>query len=244
MDGLKDVDILVHTAARVHIMKDKALDPLSEFRKVNALGSANLARQAAKSGVKRLIYLSSVKVNGESSFLSNPFKPSDLPEPIGPYAVYMAEGEFELMQIASETDLEIVVIRLPLVYGPGVSANLGLLISAINRGLPLPLKLITENLRSMVSIYNLIDFILFCFDKENAKNEIFMISDGQDLSTAKLVEKITQALGKKNIMFPFPVLLLKQIGFILGKKDFFDRLTENLQVDISKNLYARLATSF
>ena len=235
MDALAGVDVIVHTAARVHVMAERSLDPIAEFRRVNVLGSVNLARQAAKSGVKRFIYLSSVKVNGEASVLGGALEASDSPRPLGAYAVSKSEAEVELLRVGVETGLEIVIVRPPLVYGPGVKANFALLIRAIQMRVPLPFGMISDNRRSMVSLDNLVDFIIVCLENPAASNEIFMISDGHDLSTAELVMRISKALGKKTILLPVPVSLLKKIALICGKKDFMERLTGNLQVDISKN---------
>jgi nucleoside-diphosphate-sugar epimerase len=237
MDGLVGVDVIVHTAARVHVMDEQSLDPLAEFRRVNVLGSVNLARQASRAGVKRFIYLSSVKVNGEVSASGCSFEASDPPRPLGAYAVSKSEAEVELLRVATETGLEVVIIRPPLVYGPGVKANFALLIRTIRMGVPLPFGKVTENRRSMVSLDNLVDFVTVCLDNLAASNEIFMISDGHDISTADLITRISKALGKKVFLIPIPVSFLGKIAFIFGKKDFMERLTGNLQVDIDKNIY-------
>lgn len=236
MDGLEGVEVVVHTAARVHVMDERSLDPIAEFRRVNVLGSVNLARQAARSGVKRFIYLSSVKVNGELSSVGCSLKASDTPRPLGAYAISKSEAEIELLEVASETGLEVVIIRPPLIYGPGVKANFALLIRAIRMGIPLPFGMITTNRRSMVSIYNLIDFVTVCLEHPAARNEIFMISDGHDVSTADLVARISNVLGKNIILIPVPVFLLAKIALIFGKQGFMERLTGNLQVDINKNV--------
>ena len=236
MDGLEGVEVVVHTAARVHVMDERSLDPIAEFRRVNVLGSVNLARQAARSGVKRFIYLSSVKVNGELSSVGCSLKASDTPRPLGAYAISKSEAELELLEVASETDLEVVIIRPPLVYGPGVKANFALLIRAIRMGIPLPFGMITANRRSMVSLYNLIDFVTVCLEHPAARNETFMISDGHDVSTADLVARISNVLGKNVILIPVPVFLLAKIALIFGKQGFMERLTGNLQVDINKNV--------
>jgi UDP-glucose 4-epimerase len=235
LDGLEGVDIVVHTAARVHVMDERSVDPIAEFRRVNVLGSVNLARQAARSGVKRFVYLSSVKVNGELSAVGCSLKASDTPRPLGAYAISKLEAELELLEVALETDLEVVIIRPPLVYGPGVKANFALLIRAIRMGIPLPFGMITANRRSMVSLYNLIDFVTVCLEHPAARNETFMISDGHDVSTADLVVRISNALGKNIILIPVPVSLLAKIALIFGKQGFMERLTGNLQVDINKN---------
>lgn len=235
MNALAGIDVIVHTAARVHVMNERSLDPIAEFRRVNVLGSVNLARQAAISGVKRFIYLSSVKVNGEASVVGRALEASDSPRPFGAYAVSKLEAEVELLRVASETGLEVVIVRPPLVYGPGVKANFALLMRAIQMRVPLPFGMVGDNRRSMVSLDNLIDFIVVCLEHPAASNEIFMVSDGHDLSTAELVHRISKASGKKTILLPVPVPLLKKIALIFGKKDFMERLTGSLQVDIRKN---------
>ena len=235
MRGLKGVDVVVHTAARVHVMDEQSSDPITEFRSVNVHGSANLARQAARSGVKRLIYLSSVKVNGESSTEGYSLKASDTPSPLGAYAISKSEAELELLEVALETGLEVVIIRPPLIYGKGVKANFASLIHAIRKGIPLPFGMVTNNRRSLVSLDNLIDFIEVCLEHTAAGNETFMISDGQDISTADLVKQIGNALCKKIILIPVPVFLLNKVALIFGKQELMERLTGNLQVDINKN---------
>lgn len=234
-EALSDVDVVVHTAARVHVMDERSSDPITEFRRVNVSATVNLARQAVEAGVSRFIYLSSVKVNGESSSLGFPLKASDSTMPVGPYAISKAEAEVKLLDIASKTGLEVVIIRPPLIYGKGVKANFSLLIRAIRAGLPLPFGRVFENRRSMVSLANLVDFIFLCLDSRNAINQIFMISDGEDVSTGDLILRINKILGRNSHLFPVPVSLLEKIALIFGKKDYMERLTGNLQVDINKN---------
>ena len=234
--ALDGVDSIVHTAARVHVMDEKSLDPIAEFRRINVSGTVNLARQAAEAGVRRFIYLSSVKVSGESSESGCAIEASDPTSPRGPYAISKNEAEIELIRIAEETDLEIVIIRPPLIYGPGVKANLALLIRLIKFGLPLPFGNMSSNLRSLVSLDNLVDFIVVCLKKQKAANEIFMISDGEDVSTADLVRRIAKIMNKNCYLIPLPIGLLHDVARFLGNDEFLGRLTGNLQVDITKNL--------
>jgi nucleoside-diphosphate-sugar epimerase len=234
-EALRDVGVVVHTAARVHVMDEKESDPLAAFRRVNVLATVNLARQAVEAGVSRFIYLSSVKVNGESSSFGVPLKASDSSMPVGPYATSKREAEVALLDIASETGLEVVIIRPPLVYGMGVKANFALLIRAIKAGVPLPFGRVFENRRSMVSLTNLVDFIVLCLDSPNAVNQIFMVSDGDDTSTADLIMRIANTIGRNYYLVPVSVSVLEKMALIFGKKDLMGRLTGNLQVDINKN---------
>ncbi len=234
-EALHGVSEVIHTAARVHLIKDLSPDPLSDFRRVNVSATVRLARQAAQAGVRRFIFLSTVKVVGESSSFGRPLKASDPSKPSDPYAISKAEAESELLKIASETDLEVVIIRPPLVYGSGVKANFSLLVNAIKMRLPLPFGLITQNRRSMVSLQNLVDFIFLCLKAPKAKNQIFMISDGEDVSTADLTMRIAKSLGFKSYLIPIPIPVLQNLAFIFGLKSSMARLSGSLQVDINKN---------
>ena len=180
--ALSGVDAVVHLAARVHVMREPAADPLAEFRRVNVAASLKLARQAVAAGVRRFVYLSSVKVNGESGTYTE----AHTPAPEDAYGISKHEAEVGLRQIADETGLEVVIIRPPLVYGPGVRANFRSLMRAVARGIPLPLGAI-DNRRSLVASDNLADFIVACLDHAAARNETFLVSDGEDLSTTDLV---------------------------------------------------------
>ncbi|MDD2661790.1 MAG: NAD-dependent epimerase/dehydratase family protein, partial [Methylococcales bacterium] len=184
--ALSGIYTVLHCAARVHVMADTAQDPLSEFRKVNVDGTLNLARQASAARVKRYIFISSVKVNGESTQPGHPFTEADMANPQDPYAISKFEAEQGLRQIAAATGMEVVIIRPPLVYGPGVKANFAALMRAVQRGWPLPLGAV-HNLRSLVALDNLVDFILTCATHPNAANQTFLVSDGHDLSTTELV---------------------------------------------------------
>jgi len=232
-EALDGIDVVVHLAARVHVMDDLADDPLAEFRKVNTAGTLNLARQAAAAGVKRFIFISSIKVNGELTTLNHPFSPDDTFIPDDPYGVSKYEAEQGLMAIAEETGMEVVIIRPPLVYGPGVKANFRLLMKWVKRGVPLPLGAV-HNKRSFVALDNLVSFIIHCMDHPRAANEVFLISDGEDVSTTELLEKMARAFGKRSFLLPVPVGLMTFVAGLLGKRDVADRLFGSLQVDSSK----------
>jgi len=231
--ALTDVNSVVHLAARVHVMQETDADPLAAFRAVNTQGTINLARQAVSAGVKRFIYLSSIKVNGEKT-TDSPFYADDQPEPQDPYAISKFEAEQQLLALGKETGLEVVIIRPPLVYGPGVKGNFSRLIKLVDKSLPLPLAGI-NNIRSLVNIQNLCSLIQTCLVHPKAPGEIFLVSDGQDLSTSELFEHIAQALRKKNRLFYLPAGLIKFVTYMLGRKAEYERLFDSLQVDISKN---------
>ena len=231
--ALAGVAAVVHAAARVHVMDDTAADPLTEFRRVNVEGTLNLARQAAAAGVKRFVFVSSVKVNGEATKLGVPFSADDIPAPLDPYGVSKMEAEQGLRQIAAQTGMEVVIIRPPLVYGPGVKANFAALMRAVQRGWPLPLGAV-HNQRSLVALSNLVDFIVTCLSHPQAANQTFLVSDGQDLSTTELVRGMAQAAGVPARLLPVPVWALQAGATLLRKGDAVQRLCGNLQVDISK----------
>lgn len=225
--------VVIHAAARAHIMKDEVADPLSEYRLVNVEGTLNLARQAAAAGVERFIYISSIKVNGESTPLGRPFVSSDAPAPEDPYGLSKLEAEQGLMQLAAETGMEVVIIRPPLVYGPGVKGNFASMIKLIDRGIPLPFGAI-HNKRSLVGVDNLVDLIIRCVDHPGAANQVFLAGDGKDLSTTELLLGVGKAMGKPARLIPVPVGLLQFGATLLGKKAMAQRLLGSLQVDISK----------
>lgn len=224
---------VVHTAARVHVMDDAASDPLDEFRRVNVLGTLNLARQAAASGVRRFVLISSIKVNGESTQVGLPFTETNEPLPLDPYGISKNEAELGLREIAMKTGMEVVIIRPPLVYGPGVKANFATLVRAIKKGWPLPLGGLHNN-RSLVALDNLVDFILTCVLHPNAANQTFLVSDGQDLSTSELVRGLAKWSDRPARLFPLPGWMMRVAGAAIGKRAAVQRLTGNLQVDISK----------
>ncbi len=230
---LGKADVLVHLAARVHVMRDTAVDALAAFRAVNVQGTLNLARQASASGVKRFVFISSVKVNGEATHKGRPFTAEDLAAPQDAYGISKMEAEQGLRQIAAETGLEVVIIRPTLVYGPGVKANFAALMRAVQRGYPLPLGAV-HNQRSLVALDNLVDFIITCITHPQAANQTFLVSDGQDLSTTELVRGMAQAAGVPARLLPVSVWALHAGASLLGKGDVVQRLCGNLQVDISK----------
>ena len=277
------IDGIVHLAARVHVMHDSAADPLSAFRRVNAAGTKRLAQQAAEAGVKRLVYISSVKVNGEKTEVESRgqrsgiktnsgiegfrnlgiegrkgrrsavyaklrrarevrgqggepkqfFSEKDVPEPQDPYAVSKWEAEQVLNDIAGKRGLEIVILRPPLVYGPGVRANFLRLVKLVKRGIPLPFGRV-KNCRSLIYIENLVDAIVTCMTNPNAAGKTYFVSDREDVSTPDLIRRIAAASGRRALMLPVPVWMMRMAGRIIGRSDELERLFGSLTVDISK----------
>lgn len=232
--ALQGVDVVIHAAARAHIMREEVPDPLAEYRRVNVEGTFNLARQAAAAGVRRFVFISSIKVNGEATAPGHPFTAGDNPAPEDAYAVSKAEAESQLKLVAQETGMEVTIIRPPLIYGPGVKGNFASLISWVRRGVPLPLGGVTLNRRSFVGLDNLVDLILVCADHPKAANQIFLISDGEDLSTAELLRKIGNSLGGSVRLLWVPAGVISLMAGLLGKKVISQRLLGSLQVDIHK----------
>jgi len=229
--ALAGVDTVIHLAARVHIMNDLAVDPVEAFRKVNVFGTERLARMAAKAGVKRFIFISSVKVNGEGAL--RPYTEKDIPEPRDAYGVSKREAENSLACIAGETGLQTVILRLPLVYGPGVKANFKNLIKLASSGLPLPFKGI-NNRRSFLYLGNLMNAIITCISHPLAAGETFLVSDGQDVSTTDLIKMIAYAMNKNPLLFSLHPSILKALCKIVGKTEELEKLTGSLLVDSSK----------
>ncbi|GGP57795.1 UDP-glucose 4-epimerase [Shewanella algicola] len=225
--------VIIHCAARVHIMDDESEDPLDDYREVNTAGTLNLARQAVVAGVQRFIFISSIKVNGEATELGHPFKSTDKRSPEDFYGQSKSEAEEQLLQLAQETGLEVVIIRPTLVYGPGVKANFASLLNLVSKGLPLPFGCIKHNKRSLVSVQNLVDLIVTCIDHPKAPNQVFLVSDDHDVSTASMVNHMSQALGKSSRLLPVPLWCYRLVGKLTGKTDVVDRLIGSLQVDIS-----------
>ncbi|MGF0236885.1 UDP-glucose 4-epimerase family protein [Rhodococcus sp. IEGM1300] len=232
--ALDDVAVIVHAAARVHVMNETAVDALAEFRKFNVEGTLKLARRAAASGVQRFIFVSSIKVNGEYTLAGKPFDADDLPDPQDPYGVSKYEAEEGLKSLSRDTGMEVVIIRPPLIYGPGVKANFLSMLRWLDKGIPLPLGAIA-NQRSLVSIGNLVSLIITCIDHHAASNQTFLVSDGEDLSTTQLLRRLCVALGKSTRLWPIPESWLKTAALMLGKKDVAIRICGSLQVDIGKN---------
>ncbi|UUQ66749.1 SDR family oxidoreductase [Pseudomonas fuscovaginae UPB0736] len=231
---LSGVDVMIHAAARVHIMNGEGPEALEEFRKVNTAGTLALAREAAEAGVKRFVFISSIKVNGEGTLPGSPYHADDAPAPQGAYGVSKLEAEQGLQAIAAETGMEIVIIRPVLVYGPGVKANFRTMMSWLEKGIPLPFGAI-NNKRSLVALDNLVDLIVTCIDHPAAVNQVFLVSDGEDLSTTSLLRRLGQVLGKPARLMPVPVWLLTTLAQVLGKGALSQRLFGSLQVDIEKN---------
>lgn len=227
---------VIHLAARTHVMKDEVADPLAEFRKVNVHGTLALARQAAQIGVGRFVFVSSIKVNGEQAEPGQPFRADTPPVPEDAYAISKYEAEQALAALASETGMELVIIRPPLVYGPGVKGNFAAMVRWVRKGIPLPLGAV-ENQRSLVALDNLASFISLCADPERAPraaNQVFLVSDGEDVSTAELLRKVARAYGTVPRLVPVPATWLRSVAFMLGKRATADRLLGSLVIDSSK----------
>lgn len=229
---LHGIDVVVHTAARVHIMNDKAADPLTVFRETNVAGTLTLARQAAEAGVRRFVFISSIKVNGEETAPGTAFSAADIPAPIDAYGISKAEAEAGLQQIARDTGMQVVIIRPPLVYGPDVKANFQNMMRWLQRGIPLPFGSI-QNKRSLVALDNLVDLITICIDHPAAANQIFLAADGDDMSTPELLCRVAAALGTTAKLFPVPTSMLTSAAYLIGKPAIAQRLCSSLQVDIS-----------
>jgi nucleoside-diphosphate-sugar epimerase len=231
---LKGVTLVVHAAARVHVMREQAPDALAAFRKVNVEGTLNLARQAADAGVKRFIFISSIKVNGEGTLAGGPYTAEDVPAPSDPYGISKYEAEQGLKALAMVTGMEVVIIRPVLVYGPGVKANFLSMMRWLNKGIPLPFGAV-RNRRSLVFLDNLVDFIVTCLEHPAAANQTFLVSDGDDVSTSDLLRKLASCLGKSAYLIPVPVWLMNVGATMLGKQALAQRLFGSLQVDLGKN---------
>lgn len=229
---LSDVNVVVHVAARAHMMNEIARDPLSEYRKINTLATLNLAKQASKAGVKRFIFISSIKVLGDNTKIGQPFSITDSPNPKDEYGVSKAEAEIGLMRLCRNSNMEFVIIRPPLVYGAGVKGNFAKLLHLISMRIPLPLGSV-NNKRSMVSIDNLVDLICVCTNHEKAKNQIFLVSDDYDLSFPELLHELSKSSDYKCRLIKFPLGLLRLILFFLGKSGTYNRLCRSMQVDLT-----------
>lgn len=227
------IDTVIHCAARVHVMNEIESDPLQAFRQVNVLGTMRLAEQAAKAGVRQFIYLSSVKVNGELTAPGHAFIEEDRAQASDPYGISKLEAEQALLALSKTTGMAVTIIRPPLVYGIGVGANFLSMLHWVQRKIPLPLANI-QNRRSLIYVENLVDFILTCIQNPAAKNQVFLVSDDEDVSTSQLLQQAAHALQVPSRLFPFPVWLLEFSARLIGKKSVTDRLYQSLQVDISK----------
>lgn len=233
LPALQGIEVVVHAAARVHVVRERHPDPLAEYRHVNVDGTLRLARQAAMSGVRRFVFISSIKVNGEGTLPGHPYKADDEPRPTDPYGISKFEAEQALQALAAETGMEVVIVRPVLIYGPGVKGNFHTLLGWLDRGIPLPLGAI-HNLRSLVALDNLVDMIMLCLEHSAAANQVFLVSDGEDLSTPELLMRLGRALGKPARLLPIPQKLLECAAQLLGKKAIAQRLFGFLQVDMEK----------
>lgn len=231
--SLEDVNVIVHLAARAHIMNDTASDPLTEFRRVNTNATLSLASQAASAGVKRFIFISSIKVNGEVTKGTQKFSADDNSIPSDSYALSKYEAEQGLLELAKTTNMQVVIIRPPLVYGPRVKANFAAMMKWVYKGVPLPFGAV-QNRRSLVALDNLVSFIIHCIDHPKAANEVFLISDNEDVSTTELLQKVAVAFGKNSLLIPIPVRVMGFLAKLVGEEDVAERLFGSLQVDSSK----------
>ncbi len=231
LQALAGIDTIIHLAARVHIMNDPSSDPRVEFRRVNTEGTKRLADEAVKAGVKRLVFISSIKVNGEEA--AEPYTSNSQPNPSDPYSISKWEAELCLRQIEAETGLEVVVVRPTLVYGPGVKANFLNMMKAIQRGIPLPLASIT-NRRSLIYSGNFVDALTICAIHPAAAGQTYLVSDGEDISTPNLIRRVAHALGKSARLVQVPPTLLRLAGVATGKSSAVNRLVGSLTVDSSK----------
>lgn len=229
--ALQGVRAVVHLAARVHVMTDQVSDPIQEFRRVNVGWTDQLARSAALQGVRRFVFLSSIKVNGEQTVV--PFTEQDPPNPQDPYGVSKWEAEQALTRVSMETGMERVVVRSPLVYGPEVKGNFLQLLNILRRGIPLPLASI-RNQRSLVYLGNLVDALVRCIQAPRAAGQTYIVSDGEDVSTPKLVRRLGTMMRSNVCLWPCPTLLLYWMGQVAGKRGMIDRLVGSLQVNSSK----------
>lgn len=230
-DALLGADVVIHCAGRVHVMSEAYVDPLSEYRKVNVNGTLALARQAAAAGVKRFIFISSIKVNGEMTPEGAVFRHDDIPAPIDAYGISKAEAEVGLAALCEETGMELVIIRPPLVYGPGVKGNFSRLIDLTGQGIPLPLGAV-NNKRSLVALDNLISLIVLCTTHPNATGQVFLVSDGEPVSTPSLIRALASAMGKRCWLIPVPGWMFRVGLSLVGKQAAANRLLGSLVVNI------------
>lgn len=231
--ALRGVDVVIHLAARVHVMHDTCADPLAEFRRVNTTATEHLARSAASSGAKRLLYVSSIKVNGEETPAGVIYSEQDTPAPQDPYAISKWEAEQALQRVADETGLEIVIVRPPLVYGAGVKGNFAQMLQVVARGVPLPLASV-HNKRDLLYLGNLVDALVICAAHPAAAGQTYLLSDGEAVSTPALLRRLAQALGVPSRVLPFPPALLALAGKLLGRSAQLERLLGSLQADSGK----------
>lgn len=231
--ALAGVDRVVHLAARVHVMKERAADPLAEFRRTNVAGTLRLARQAAAAGVRRFVFVSSIKVNGEETQPGRPFTADDTPGPQDAYGVSKMEAEQALLELGRQSGMEVVVLRPPLVYGPGVQANFRSMLRWVRRGVPLPLGAV-DNRRTLVALDNLVDLVIACVEHPGAAHQVLLAGDGEDLSTPELLRRVAAALGTQARLVPVPPVLLVTAAKLIGQGAVARRLCGSLQLDLGK----------
>jgi len=230
-EALEGVSVVIHAAARVHVVRERVSDPLAEFRRVNVDGSLQLAQKAIDAGVSRFVFVSSIKVNGEGSARGQPFRASDAPAPSDPYAISKWEAEQGLIALAQGTGMELTIVRPPLVYGPGVKANFLRLLRLVERGWPLPLGAV-QNRRSLVALDNLVDLLLRCCVHPAAAGQTLLVSDGHDLSTSEWIHAMARAMGRSPRLLPIAPAWLRLGGRLSGTSPAIDRLLGSLEVDI------------
>lgn len=231
--ALQDVDVVIHTAARTHVLRDRATDPYSAYRRTNVEGTLNLGRAAIAAGVRRIVFLSSIKVNGERTRIDRPFTEQTPPAPEDAYGRTKLEAELGLADLARDAALEVAIVRSPLIYGPGAKGNLARLMKLIERGWPLPLGAV-QNRRSLIAIESLVSALLALGTHPNAAGKTFLISDQADISTADLVVALAEGLGRRANLWPVPVAWLEAAGGLLGRTETLQRLLGSLCVDSSR----------
>lgn len=231
--ALADVDAVIHCAARVHVMHEQAADPLAEFRRANVEGTLRLAQQAVAAGVRRFVFVSSIKVNGEQTLPGQAYRADDVSDATDPYGISKREAEDELLALAAETGLEVVIVRPPLIYGPGVKANFLSMMRWLQRGVPLPFGAI-GNRRSLVALDNLVDLLVVCLTHPAASGQRFLVCDGEDLSTTELLRRLSTALGRTARLLPVPQALIEWAAILLGRRQLNQRLCGSLQINMDK----------
>jgi len=229
--ALQGCRVVIHLAARVHVMNDQASNPLDEYIAVNLHGTMALARAAVAAGVRRFVYVSTIKVNGEGS--AKAYTENDTCKPDDPYAISKLQAEDALKNLAGETGLELVIVRPPLIYGPGVKANFLSMMKVIDKGIPLPLGSIS-NKRSLIYLGNLVDALKVCAIHPQAVGQTFLLSDGEDVSTPELISKIARLMHRHFALYQFPLCIMAAVARCMGKYSAYQRLTGSLVVDSSK----------
>jgi nucleoside-diphosphate-sugar epimerase len=232
--ALRQGEVVLHLAARVHVMREHVSNALAAYRSINVDGTLNLARQAAAAGIKRFVFISSIKVNGDETPVGRPFRAEDIPSPADDYAISKYEAEEGLRRVSVETGMEVVIIRPVLIYGPGVKGNFLLMACWLKKRVPLPLGSIS-NSRSLLALDNLVDLVAVCLKHPAAANQTFLASDGEDLSTTELLRRSALALGVRPVLIPVPKCIIKGVTWLIGRRDLGRRLSGSLQVNLEKN---------